>query len=204
MKYPSFLHWLPIALVVAIIFFTAKAGLVINASLEELTEHHTPTLISIQQMEADIFEGIQEAFSYVILGDVLEKQEFYEKSADFDRVAQEFQRDARLQEEEQATEAQAFAAIISAKNEYVASAEKMFADFEKLGGLPRKAVPALEESVVNLTDALNHLVDIEKQELDEHVKGLERTVTGEILLLMVLSALLLLLLFAKLGPKKAA
>lgn len=197
MNMKSFLRLLPITLIVIIIIFTAKAGFSINNGLKELTTYHSPTLITMQQMESDMFEAVQEAFSYVLLNDEVEKEEFYEKSADFDLVAQAFQEIARFQDEERVAEEEAFTEVIDAKGVFFANAEKMMNDFERLGYAPRQSVIATEDSIDRLTVALNHLVDVEKQELDEHVAELERMVLWEIKLLLILSIFLLIVLLRR-------
>ncbi len=202
MKTRSFVDRLPVVLVVLLIAFTAKAGFIINSGLEELTTYHSPTLISIQQMESHIFEGIAESFSYILLNDEGEKEDFFEKSDNFDIAAEAFQEFARYQEEELVEEEKAFQEVLSAKEAFVANVEKMFEDFERLGSAPSESVIAVEASVHELTKAMNHLVEVEKLELDEHVEELEGIVFMEVTLLLILSVLLLIVLMKKRGKKK--
>jgi hypothetical protein len=202
MKSYSFLNWLSITLVVIILLFTAKAGSYINSGLKELTTLHSPTLISIQQMESDMFEATQEVFTYILLNDQEEKDEFYEKSADFDIRAQEFQEIARLQDEEQEVEQKAFTEIVSAKEEFIGNAERVFNDFETFGAASRQSIVAVESSIDRLTLAMDHMVAVEKLELDEHVEELEQMVMWKVGLLLFLEALLLVVLFYKPRKKK--
>lgn len=184
-------------MVVIIIIFTAKAGYVINTGLEELTTHHSPTLITIQQMESDIMEGMMEAYTYTVLDEELEKEEFYEKSAHFDAAAQAYQAVAQLQDEEQEAELGAYNAVLEAKAAYFENAEKMINEIDRLGYVPTRSAIAVEASVNILTDALDVLVTIEKQELDEHVYELEGLVKKKMALLTILSLLLLLSMVVK-------
>lgn len=193
---------LSILIAIAIIFSTLKAGFLINDGLQEITTKHSPTLTTIQQMEADIFEGITETYSYILLDDEGEKEEFYEKSADFDLVAQEYNAVASQEDEEKEAQSVSFNEVVEAKAKFVTNTEEMFTEYEKLGYAPRPSVVAVEESIIELTQALNYLVEVEKLELDEHVEELEQTVKQELTILLILSSVLLLSLLRDSKKKK--
>jgi predicted RND superfamily exporter protein len=190
MKSKSFLRRWSTFLVIILIVFIAKADFVLNVGLVSLTDHHTPVIVSLQQMESDMFEGIAEAYSYVLSTDKGEKDEFEEKSAHFDMAAEAFQEVAQAEEEEQESELEAYNNVVEAKHDLVARIEKMFADFERRGVASGVLVQNVEAGVNNFTDKMNSLVEIEKQELDEHVEVLETKVMWEATLLLIISMLL--------------
>ena len=62
----------------------------LEKDIEKISGHQTKALGTLAHLRASYIEGTQEAFAYLALGDLLEKQQFFERMERFDILAFEY------------------------------------------------------------------------------------------------------------------
>jgi len=166
--YKLILGFLAVALLVVVVGIVGYFEIgKIHDSVDEITEFRTPALIKLSQMKAAILEGIEESFAYLLLNDLNEKVEFYEKMDEFDRLTDEFnvlEPIGKVGEEE---ETELFNKIITTKQNLVRSATKMFESYENGIAANKRAPEEFEEEIDALVPLINQFIEIEKKEIQE-------------------------------------
>ncbi len=201
MKLQSRYSLVAMILSVLLLILIGKSAVDLRSDINELNSRHIATLSTMQHMESDVLEGVEEAFAYVILNAEDEKNEFYAKMKDFDDNAIAFQAVAELQDEEVEAEVVVDLAVLSAKANLMDTANNLFEEFERLGLTTSQTVGAFEDAVDSLSEQLDNLVEIEKQELTEHVEGMNQGATRNFAILFFLSAFLSAMLFMGIRSK---
>ena len=125
-------------------------------------------------MQSDLLEGIEAAFTYLILNTQDEKLEFYLKMDDFeDRARNYIQFD--LDHTEDVEKSDKLIEIIQTQRSLVDSAEVMFESFED-GDLGRKSILAFENHVDEIESLVDELIEMEIADIYEHVDEIEKSV----------------------------
>jgi PAS domain S-box-containing protein len=158
------LCFLPIAILIG------AAGVVsvilIESKAEELAGFHLEALHKIQSIDAGIKEAIEESLAYVVSGDVSEKEDFLKYARRFEHDATEFRKIARLDQPGEEKERKIFRSIVTQFNTLYQSATTMFNEFEKTGSVSYESFQVYEAAVDQLTDTVEHLVQIESKEVE--------------------------------------
>jgi len=142
---------------------TMDDGMMNEDALSERTFHGKAWGL-LERMQADVYEGAEEAFAAVLLDDETEKAEFFQNMEEFDVIAGEYQAHSRLDQAEEQEEAALFNAIVAAKADMIESANAMF---EAEGDDLLSSVVAFEEDVDAIDEMIGELEGIEMQELAE-------------------------------------
>lgn len=109
--------------------------------------------IAVGTIRADTLLVFEEAFGYILSGDKTEKTSFEESVRTLEKDIAGFEEVARLGAEENARLNQDFQEMVTAKNEMVAAAEKMFASYETNGTVSAVDAKSFEVTVDALEDA---------------------------------------------------
>ena len=115
-------------------------------------------------MHADLLEGIEEAFGYVLLNDMMEKKDFFKKMKDFDVKATKL---AVLVKNDNPV-AGALDKVVGAKKDLLAKAEAVFKAFEASKKPPKTELSAFESAVDTVTGLYESFM---KTAINEDVKA---------------------------------
>jgi len=132
-----------------------------------IVDFQTPALIKLNEMKSTILEGIEEAFAYPLLDNIIEREEFYEKMDRFDLLAEEFSIIANMGEPGEETETELFHNIKSNKEMLVNSASQMFEDYENNGKIDISSVELFEEDIDTLLPLIDKFIVIEIEEVNK-------------------------------------
>ena len=114
-------------------------------------------------MRADMLEGVEEAFAYIILKDKIEKEDYAKKVKEFDVMADSFQKTGALKEDGLE---KTYAAMQNTKAALVSSIDKLHSDFEKKGSVTKHEVREVEDALHRFDSAYFDL-------FDEYMKNIE-------------------------------
>jgi len=91
------LRWVSVLTVLLVLLVVTTSGCAPKEpAVEPGGETSVETAMVLIGMHADIMESIEEAFGYILLGDVEEKADFENKMADFNKCAEQFQASTTL------------------------------------------------------------------------------------------------------------
>lgn len=143
------------------------SDVMVTKDISHILDVQIPALIQTHKIQSDLLEGIEEAFAYIILDDVNEKNEFFKKMDDFEkRVNNYIEFSPGISGDDMDDDEQeVLNAIIKSQKRLVISATTMFKSFES-GSLDLKTVQAFEDDI----DAIVPLVDILIEEEIEDIK----------------------------------
>jgi signal transduction histidine kinase/CheY-like chemotaxis protein/HAMP domain-containing protein len=144
----------------------------IKTQLKEVSRDPSAALYSIQSINSNLTEAVEESFAYVISGDIHEKEEFLEWADHFKENVENFSYLAdqvleQLDRAEEEEEKVLYNKIISGQSELVEHAKTMFKEYEKTGSVTHKTFQGYEEAIGLVTMALKKSVAIEKKEVDQ-------------------------------------
>jgi hypothetical protein len=106
--------------------------------------------LMIGSMQADMLEGVEEAFAYLLLDSKLEKSEFFDKMRDLDAQARKFKKLAK-QHSAGKNILELFGGVQAARVKLEKAANRMFASFEKTGAPVQTDIMMFEDAVDQLT-----------------------------------------------------
>lgn len=152
----------------------------IEDDVREITEFQVPALVLLQDMKANVLEATEEAFAYPLLNASVEKEEFFERTSEFNVLASEFTIIAHIGSPGEEEETILFEKILDEHSKLVANTRLMFADFEREGVVNIQSVNLVEESVDAFILLLDGFVAIEKAEVDEAALDAEETIAETI------------------------
>lgn len=133
-----------------------------------------PALVQTHKIQSDLLEGVEEAFAYIILDDVNEKNEFFKKMDDFeDRVNNYIKFSPHSQADDiDGDEFETLGAITKAQKNLVASATAMFESYESpefdLG-----TVQAFEDDIDEIVPLVDRLIEDEIKDINDHVHDIK-------------------------------
>ena len=156
-----------IILMVVIVIVSVQSFSRLERDIDEIIKVDVPALVKLQQMKADILEGIEESFAYLLLNEPEEKEDFFEKMEDFEKLASEFEVIAQIGAPSEEEESALFQKIVEQQSVLIAGARKMFEDFEKEGIINTQFVEKFEESTNKLKSVIDEFIAIELAEADE-------------------------------------
>lgn len=128
--------------------------------------------LMIASMQADMLEGVEEAFAYLLLNSSLEKSEFFEKMRDFDAQSKEFKTVARKHSAGKNI-LELFDGVGAARANLEKAAGRMFASYEKVRAPVQADVEMFEDAVDQLTGLWDTLMeagvseDLKKRFIDD-------------------------------------
>ena len=128
--------------------------------------------LMIGSMQADMLEGVEEAFGYLLLNSKLEKSEFFDKMRDFDAQAKEFKKLAKKHSAGKNI-LELFGGVQAARVNLEKAADRMFASFEKTGAPVQADIMMFEDAVDQLTGLWETLMqagvseDLRKRFIDD-------------------------------------
>jgi len=158
-----------------------------------ITDFSTPSLIKLNDMKSVILEGIEEAFAYPLLDEIIEKEEFYEKMNRFDFLADEFLIIGHIEKSGKESETQLFQDIISNKEMLVNSANQMFEDYENNGKIDLSSVELFEEEIDTLLPLIDEFIAIEIEEVNEAHRNANQNINAAFLTIPVIILVALLI-----------
>lgn len=133
-----------------------------------------PALIQTQKIQSDLLEGVEEAFAYLILDDVNEKNEFFKKMDDFEKRVNnyiKFSSDIPGDDIDD-KELETLNTIIKAQKNLVASATAMFESFES-GSLDLNTVQAFEDDIDEIVPLVDILIDDEIEDISDRLYDID-------------------------------
>jgi len=122
-------------------------------------EGHARSVLALLSMHRDILEGIEEAFGYVLLGDTIEKDEFFQKMQDFEVAGSAFVESAYLEKPENSDILNPYMTMMDAKDRMQVAASDMFEEYEMTGSVSADTAMAFEIEVDSLTTAYDTLLE---------------------------------------------
>lgn len=122
-------------------------------------DDHARSALALLSMHRDILEGVEEAFGYVLLGDTVEKDEFFQKMEDFEVAGSAFVQSAYLDWPENSDILNSYMTMMDAKDRMEVAAEDMFDEYEKTGAVSVDTAMAFETEVDSLTTAYDTLLE---------------------------------------------
>jgi len=158
-----------------------------------ITEIETPSLVKLNEMKSTVLEGIEEAFAYPLLNDVIERDEFFEKMNKFDQMAKEFSISTDFGREGEEGEKELFDKILTNKENLVDSASIMFNGYEKNGQIDSNSLHLFEENIDRLIPLIDEFVAMEIDDVKYAHISAEENINAAYLTLpiIILSAVLL-------------
>jgi hypothetical protein len=122
-------------------------------------EDHARSALALLSMHRDIMEGIEEAFGYVLLGDTVEKEDFFQKMQDFEVAGSAFVESAYLAQPENSEILNSYMTMMDAKDRMQLAASDMFDEYETTGAVSAEIAIAFETEVDSLTTAYDTLLE---------------------------------------------
>ena len=122
-------------------------------------EDHARSALALLSMHRDIMEGIEEAFGYVLLGDTVEKEDFYQKMQDFEVAGSALVESAYLAQPENSEMLNSYMTMMDAKDRMEVAASNMFEEYEQTGSVSAEIAMAFETAVDSLTTAYDNLLE---------------------------------------------
>ncbi|MCH8297303.1 MAG: HAMP domain-containing protein [Chloroflexi bacterium] len=173
------LSFLLVSLLVGILGFVGFTNMMETAKqIDVITEQETPALIKLTEIKSHILEGIEEAFAYPLLGDPVEKTEFYTNLEQFDASVAEFREIARIGQPGQTEETQLFKQIVAAKEALKIVADNMFESYEIDGRVNLSQVAAFESEINIVVPLIDRFLEIEKEEVAEAREEINATIAN--------------------------
>ncbi len=123
-------------------------------------DFHTDELEAALSMNASVSETAQEAFAYVVSGEVVERDEARSAIAQFDELVADFDRADNHDVGVDLT-----ASIVENHRAFVLQAERVFASYESTRAVGATQFADFEESLDVLTEDLTSLVALERAEV---------------------------------------
>ena len=136
-------------------------------ALAKMEDYHGSALLFLVDLRSRSNNAIQEAFAYVISGDVTEKQEFEEWARSFDQQAQRFQMLGRLDEADEAIDAATFQRVVASQKTLVQSAGQMFNDFEQTGEVSQPTFQEYEQWIDQFDTNFDRLEESERNSYEQ-------------------------------------
>ncbi len=173
------LSFLLVALLVGVLGIVSYSNMrETGKQVDVITELETPALIKLTEMKSRILEGIQEAFAYPLLGDPLEKAEFYTNLEQFDTLVAEFKEIAHIGRPGQTEETQLLNQIVAAKEALKIVAVNMIGSYENDGSVNLSQVAAFETEINIVIPLIDKFLEIESEEVAEAREEIEATIAN--------------------------
>jgi len=152
---------------------------IITKDISHILDVQIPALTQTHKIQSDLLEGVEEAFAYVILDDVNEKNEFFKKMDDFEkRVNYYIIFSADGQGDDDAEQIETLNKIIKVQKNLVASATVMFESFES-GSLDLKTVQAFEDDIDAIVPLVDKLIEEEIEDIKDHVYDIDDVIDDD-------------------------
>lgn len=152
-------------------------------------------VVLLSDMKSHVLEGVEEAFAYPLLGDPLEKAEFFEDLERFDASVASFREGPSRRPQEKSEETHSFIPIVAAKAALEFSAINMFQKFERTGVINLSDVEDFESKIDDLTPLIDRFLEIENEEAAEAQEDIEAAIaSAEQLTIIVVSVAVVLAL----------
>ena len=138
----------------------------IETRLKEIKGFHSAALYSIQSLNSKLVEAVGESFAYVVSGDALDKEEFWELVEHFKQKSKEFHELAELSISGEEEEKALYEKIVSEESILVKHAKTMFEEYEETGTVSSETFQRYEKAIDLITNSLEKFVEIEKAEVE--------------------------------------
>ena len=189
------LSFLLVALLVGVLGFVGYSGMKDAADhVEVMADREVPAVLELAEMKSYVLEGVHEALAYPLLGDPLEKAEFYHKLEQFDASAIAFEEiDLTERTGQPEEEVELFSQLITAKESLLLAADTMFEIYEKDGNVGLTELAAFEDAAHSVIPIIDQLLAVAEQEVDEAHEDVHATFasTERLTLFVVVIAILL-------------
>lgn len=141
-----------------------------ETKLKETTGFHLAALQSIQSINSQMIEAVEESFAYAVSGDVNEKEEFLRWAENFKQNAKIFYEIAKLDRPEEEDERILYENVISRQSDLVKHAKTMFVEYEETGIVSRETFQKYEAAIDSIFYVLKKFVKIEAIEVENEQK----------------------------------
>ena len=128
------------------IAFGLRSIYAIEHDFRVLGHNHVPALRLVLQIESGTAAAVEEAFAYVISGDVHEKEESEGWFRRLPTLAAEFRRQSRIDEPGEAEERALFGQIMASERALEDRAIEMFSEYERTGAIRRETFERFEDA----------------------------------------------------------
>jgi len=143
---------------------------IVKDGLTEVGSFHAKGLNAIQTINSNLVEAIEESFAFLVSGEIQEKKEFFHWVDKFDQDFKQYANLAKLTEPGEEVEKAIFEKIFSEQRQLVQFAQLAFNEYAEKGSISRQTFDQYEHSIDTITNDLNNLVNIEKEEMEHSQK----------------------------------
>ncbi len=154
-----------IGAVVTLAAFLAVAPL--EKGWQSVGQFHSAALYRIQSLEAGIKGAVEESFAYLVLGEMIEKEEFLEWARVFEVEAEEFSRLAHVDRQGEEKKRALLGSLLARQKELVERAKALFVEYETTGFVPPASLVEYEHIGDELIPVVEELVRLERHEVEE-------------------------------------
>lgn len=139
----------------------------ISAAVDEIQDLHSPALESILLVRGAAADGVQASFAYLVSGEPEEKQKSLRMFGDARESLQSFAQVARITEPGEEHERSILDSIRSSQADFEDQAVELYRSFEQTGAVDAEAVRRYRAVVARFFVAMDELVALEHEELQE-------------------------------------
>ena len=139
----------------------------IGDRMNTVARRETPAALKLSAMHITMLDGARQSLAYLLLGAAREQEEFYESMFQFDRLADEFEAIADLDNLEQKEEANLYREILESKSRFVSFVNELFDSYDTDAQIDLESLRLYEEEIHELASLIGGFVEIEIKEVEE-------------------------------------